>query len=106
MKCLAKRLSKPQVVVYEVSTGRRLRRLGRHKDTPLALAFSPNGEFLVPWPPWSPKPPWSTTIVPRGGRASEVSGGMDQTLLVYEAKATGDDLPGGDADDAEERRLA
>eukprot|EP00913_Durusdinium_trenchii_P014073 g13213.t1 len=68
----------PSVVVYEVSTGRRLRRLGRHKDTPLALAFSPNGEFLV-------------------------SGGMDQTLLVYEAKATGDDLPGGDAADAEER---
>ena len=38
-----------QVVVYEVSTGERLRRLGRHKDTPLALGFSPSGEYLAPW---------------------------------------------------------
>lgn len=38
-----------EVVVYEVSTGERLRRLGRHKDTPLALGFSPSGEYLATW---------------------------------------------------------
>ena len=41
-----------EVVVYEVSTGERLRRLGRHKDTPLALGFSPSGEYLATWMPW------------------------------------------------------
>ena len=42
-------LMNTEVVVYEVSTGERLRRLGRHKDTPLALGFSPSGEYLATW---------------------------------------------------------
>lgn len=68
----------PAVVVYEVSTGERLRRLGRHKDTPLALGFSPSGEYLV-------------------------SAGMDRKVLIYSATEHLDDMPLGDKDDAEER---
>jgi len=68
----------PAVVVYEVSTGERLRRLGRHKDTPLALGFSPSGEYLV-------------------------SAGMDRKVLIYSATEHFDDMPVGDKDDDEEK---
>ncbi|CAJ1436087.1 unnamed protein product, partial [Effrenium voratum] len=79
----------PTVVVYELAASGgssngglvRSRRLGRHKDTPLALAFSPDGAKLV-------------------------SAGMDRKVLVYSAAfGNGDDMPQGDPDDAEERLL-
>eukprot|EP00929_Paragymnodinium_shiwhaense_P120151 TRINITY_DN92047_c0_g1_i1.p1 TRINITY_DN92047_c0_g1~~TRINITY_DN92047_c0_g1_i1.p1 ORF type:complete len:477 (-),score=25.28 TRINITY_DN92047_c0_g1_i1:111-1541(-) len=70
----------PTVVIYSVSTGRVVRRLGRHKDTPLTIAWSPDGAMLA-------------------------SAGMDRKLLVYEADSPFDDFPHHDADDAEEQFL-
>ncbi|CAE7377285.1 unnamed protein product [Symbiodinium natans] len=68
----------PTVVLYDAENGAVLRRLGRHKDTPLALAFSPTGEILA-------------------------SAGMDRQVLLYDAAEPADDLPQGDLDDEEER---
>lgn len=68
----------PSVVVYEVASGRRLRRLGRHRDTPLAMGWA--GDYLV-------------------------SAGMDRQLLVY-AQGDQDDLPQAEKDDQEERAWA
>lgn len=70
----------PTVVVYSVATARVVRRLGRHKDTPLVISWSPDGSMLA-------------------------SAGMDRKVLVYEAQSELDDVPQGDADDAEERSL-
>jgi len=66
----------PTVVIYDVRTGHVSRRLGRHKDTPLAIAWSPDGSMLA-------------------------SAGMDGKVLLYEATGI-DDMPRGDLDDAEE----
>ncbi|CAE7871427.1 unnamed protein product [Symbiodinium microadriaticum] len=68
----------PTVVLYDAESGMVVRRLGRHKDTPLALAFSPSGDVLA-------------------------SAGMDRRVLLYKATDPSDDLPQGDADDEEER---
>jgi len=68
----------PTVVVYRVSTGRIFRRLGRHSDTPLALAWSGDGSMLA-------------------------SAGMDRHVLVYDGDSELSDLPQGDPDDAEEQ---
>ncbi|CAE7797263.1 unnamed protein product [Symbiodinium sp. CCMP2456] len=68
----------PTVVLYDAESGTVVRRLGRHKDTPLALAFSPSGDVLA-------------------------SAGMDRRVLLYKATDPSDDLPQGDADDEEER---
>ncbi|CAE7041533.1 tupA [Symbiodinium sp. CCMP2592] len=68
----------PTVVLYDAESGMVVRRLGRHKDTPLALAFSPSGDVLA-------------------------SAGMDRRVLLYSASDPSNDLPQGDADDEEER---
>eukprot|EP00930_Biecheleria_cincta_P098962 TRINITY_DN90614_c0_g1_i1.p1 TRINITY_DN90614_c0_g1~~TRINITY_DN90614_c0_g1_i1.p1 ORF type:complete len:445 (-),score=58.31 TRINITY_DN90614_c0_g1_i1:71-1363(-) len=68
----------PTVVIYDVDTGRVVRRLGRHKDTPLTIAYSPSGHYLV-------------------------SAGMDRKIHLYDAHALSDDMPQGDLDDEEER---
>lgn len=68
----------PTVVIYDVGTGRVVRRLGRHKDTPLTIGYSPNGHYLV-------------------------SAGMDRKIHLYDAHALSDDMPQGDLDTEEER---
>jgi len=68
----------PTVVVYDASTGRVVRRLGRHKDTPLVVAWSPDGSMLA-------------------------SAGMDRHVLVYDGHSEENDLPQGDVDDSEEQ---
>eukprot|EP00931_Biecheleriopsis_adriatica_P030291 TRINITY_DN17866_c0_g1_i2.p1 TRINITY_DN17866_c0_g1~~TRINITY_DN17866_c0_g1_i2.p1 ORF type:complete len:461 (+),score=83.67 TRINITY_DN17866_c0_g1_i2:27-1385(+) len=68
----------PTVVIYDVASGRMLRRLGRHKDTPLTITYSPSGQYLI-------------------------SAGMDRKVLLYAAEHPGDDMPQGDPDDEEER---
>lgn len=70
----------PTVVLYEVASGKVVRRLGRHRDTPLALAWSPDGSVLA-------------------------SAGMDQRVLLYDGQGAADDLPQGDVDDDEERKV-
>ncbi|CAK0818930.1 unnamed protein product [Prorocentrum cordatum] len=70
----------PTVVLYNVDTGRVVRRLGRHKDTPLVVGWSPDGLLLA-------------------------SAGMDQKVLIYDGRSPLDDIPGGDPDDAEEQLL-
>mmetsp|Transcript_117855 Transcript_117855/g.375723 ORF Transcript_117855/g.375723 Transcript_117855/m.375723 type:complete len:480 (-) Transcript_117855:221-1660(-) len=68
----------PTVVIYEVASGRVVRRLGRHKDTPLTIAWAADGAILA-------------------------SAGMDNKVLLYEGHGTADDLPQGDVDTDEER---
>lgn len=68
----------PTVVIYDAASGRVVRRLGRHKDTPLAIAWSPDGALLA-------------------------SAGMDRKVLVYDALGAHDDMPQGDLDDTEEK---
>jgi len=68
----------PSVVLYDVSTGNIVRRIGRHRDTPLLVAWSADGKLLA-------------------------SAGMDRRVLVYDGTSTLDDLPRGDLDDDEER---
>lgn len=68
----------PTVIIYDAATGRISRRLGRHKDTPLVVAWSPDGSILV-------------------------SAGMDRKVLLYDALSTFDDLPQGDLDDIDEQ---
>lgn len=68
----------PTVVIYDAVTGKVVRRLGRHKDTPLAVAWSSDGRMLA-------------------------SAGMDRTVLIYEADADVDDMALGDQDDNEEK---
>jgi len=69
----------PTVIVYDVVTGAVLRRLGRHRDTPLMIAWSAtNGNMLA-------------------------SAGMDKRVLVYNTSVLADDdVPLGDPDDVEE----
>ena len=37
----------PTVVIYDALTGKVVRRLGRHRDTPLMVAWSPDGAMLA-----------------------------------------------------------
>lgn len=68
----------PTVVIYDVFSGVVVRRLGRHKDTPLTVAWSPDGLVLG-------------------------SAGMDRKVLLYDGHSSQSDLPQGDPDDDEER---
>lgn len=68
----------PTVVLYEAASGRVVRRLGRHKDTPLSIAWAAGGSVLA-------------------------SAGMDHKVLLYDGRGIADDLPQGDVDDDEER---
>lgn len=68
----------PTVVIYSVATGKVFRSLGRHRDTPLVIAWSPSGAMIA-------------------------SAGMDQQVLVYDGQSTLNDIPQGDRDDAGER---
>ncbi|CAE8705756.1 unnamed protein product, partial [Polarella glacialis] len=51
----------PTVVIYDAASGRVLRQLGRHKDTPLTIAWSPDGLYLA-------------------------SAGMDRKVLLYDSQ--------------------
>merc|ERR1712046_401737 len=63
----------PTIVVYDVATGKVLRRLGRHQDTPFAIAWAHGGQVLA-------------------------SAGMDKTVLLYEGESTLSDMPISDED--------
>jgi len=69
----------PSVYVYDVASGLLLRRLVRHKDTPLAIVWSRDGSLLA-------------------------STGMDRKVLVYDGYSMSNDLPRGDRDDIAERQ--
>jgi len=66
----------PTVVVYCLDTGKVCRRLGRHRDTPLVVAWS------------------------RGLKLA--SAGMEGRVLIYDGDASLDDMPQGDRDTPEE----
>jgi len=67
----------PTVVIYDAATGKVHRRLGRHRDTPLVIAWSSSGVLA--------------------------SGGMDSKVLLYDGHGEHDDLPKGDEDSDEEK---
>jgi WD40 repeat protein len=64
--------------VYDAKNGAVFRRLGRHKDTPLAVAWSADGLMLA-------------------------SAGMDKQVLVYDGQSALSDLPQGDVDEPDEQ---
>lgn len=68
----------PTVLIYDAATGKVHRRLGRHRDTPLVIAWSSDSSVIA-------------------------SGGMDRKVLLYDGRGDHDDLPQGDADDSEEK---
>ena len=70
--------SAPTILVFEVSTGRVLRRLGRHQDTPFAVGWAEDGRTLA-------------------------SAGMDKTVLLYEGDSPLSDMPESDEDEEEEK---
>lgn len=68
----------PTVVIYDTVSGEVVRRLGRHRDTPLSISWSLTGSILA-------------------------SAGMDRRVLLYDGAESVDDFPRGDPDNLEEQ---